>query len=225
MNNVFSSLPEVQAFMEGIRDRKQELSVVLVGSAARSTHNENSDIDLLAISREPLVDVIIPRRVHLMRSTYDTFLRQLEAGEDFEAWCVRLGVLIHDNGLWSEVLARPEANVWPSWEKKVLHGTRRLLFASNLLKTGDLDAAREELLYAVGHVARGLLLKANIFPLSRPELEKQVGEIGYTDLAAIHERLRTDPNYGLHLLRRCQKYSKKLLLHLSAQDYKAYSQK
>jgi predicted nucleotidyltransferase len=61
-------------------------SVILVGSFARHTQTENSDIDLLVISKATLGDTSIPRGVHLMRVTYDNFLRQLERGEDFEAW-------------------------------------------------------------------------------------------------------------------------------------------
>ena len=220
MNNRPDTLPEVRSFMESVRGSKEELSVILVGSAARHTQGENSDIDLLVISRRPLVDLSIPRRVHLMRSTYDEFLKQLEIGEDFEAWCVRLGVPVHDNGLWSEILARPETNVWPNWRKKVVHGARRLFLASRLIEIGDLEAATEEMLYATGHIARGFLLKANVFPLSRPELEQQISAIGYPQLASIHKELRTSPNNDLRFLRRCQAYSKRLLLHLSVEDYK-----
>ena len=223
-NSIIDKLPEVREFMAGIQGHEDELSVVLVGSAARQTLSENSDIDLLVISKRPVFDLNIPRRVHLMHSTFDDFLKHLEAGEDFEAWSVRLGIAIHDNGLWSEILARPEANSWPSWKKKVVHGARRLFLASKLIITGDLEAATEEMLYATGHVARGLLLKANVFPLSRPELEDQIAAIGYPHLGSIHRELRTNPSSEVRFLQRCQAYSKKLLRHLSAQDYKVYAQ-
>lgn len=220
MTKIFETLPEVQAFMESIRGNEDDLSVVLVGSVARHTQSENSDIDLLVISRRPFEDLSIPNRVHLMRSTYDDFLKQLELGEDFEAWSVRLGVVVHDNGLWTEILARPESKTWPGWQKKVVHGARRLFLANKLNETGDLDAATEEMLYAVGHIARGLLLKADIFPLSRPELEGQIEALGYPHLASIHKKLRTNRNKDLRFLLRCQAYSKRLLIRLSADDYK-----
>ncbi len=92
---------------------------------------------------------------------------------------MRLGVVVHDNGLWSEILTRPESKTWPGWQKKVVHGARRLFLANKLIETGDLEAATEEMLYAVGHIARGLLLKADVFPLSRPELEDQIEALGY----------------------------------------------
>lgn len=220
MNSIYETLPEVQAFMESIRGNEEEISVVLVGSVARHTQSENSDIDLLLISRRPFEDLRIPSRIHLMCSTYDDFLKQLEIGEDFEAWSVRLGVVVHDNGLWSEILSRPESKIWPGWQKKVVHGARRLFLANKLIETGDLEAASEEMLYAAGHVARGLLLKAEVFPLSRPELEDQIEALGYPHLASIHKELRTNPNKDLRFLLRCQAYSKRLLVHLSADDYK-----
>jgi hypothetical protein len=220
MNNPYGSPPEVQAFMEAIRGKENELSVILVGSVARRTQTENSDIDLLVISKGAFADVSIPPRVHLTRTTYDDFVKKLEQGEDFEAWCVRLGVPVHDNGRWAGILARPESKRWPSWRKKVVHGARRLFLASQLFEMGDLEAANEELLYATGHIARGVLLRSEILPLSRPELEEQLNAIGYTHLASIHKELRTNPGGELGFLRRCQLYSKKLLLHLSVQDYK-----
>jgi predicted nucleotidyltransferase len=220
MNNIFEKLPEVQAFMESIRGNEQDLSVVLVGSVARHTQSENSDIDLLVISKRPFDDLSISSKVHLMRSTYDDFLKQLELGEDFEAWSVRLGVVVHDNGLWSEILTRPESKIWPDWQKKVVHGARRLFLANKLIETGDLEAATEEMLYAAGHIARGLLLKADVFPLSRPELEDQIEALGYPHLATVHKELRTNPNKNLRFLLRCQTYSKRLLVRLSADDYK-----
>jgi Nucleotidyltransferase domain len=220
MNNIIETPPEVQEFMESIRGNEEDLSVVLVGSVARHTQSENSDIDLLVISRRPFEGLSIPSRVHLMRSTYDDFLKQLELGEDFEAWSVRLGVVVHDNGIWSEILTRPESKTWPGWQKKVVHGARRLFLANKLIETGDLEAATEEMLYAVGHIARGFLLKADVFPLSRPELEEQIEALGYPHIASIHRELRTNPDKDLRFLLRCQSYSKRLLVRLSADDYK-----
>ncbi len=224
-NNIWGTVPEVKAFMDGLTSRESELSVILVGSVARKADTENSDVDLLLISRGSLNDLNIPRRVHAMRSTPESFLEQLEAGEDFEAWCVRFGIVVSDNGLWSQILERPETQIWPSWRKKVMHGARRLILAGRLIATGDLDAAAEEMLYATGHIARGFLLRANIFPLSRPELEEQIRTLGYPHLASIHHELRTKGKHELRFLKRCQAYSKRLLVHLSAQDYGGLAKK
>ena len=74
MNNILETLPEIQAFMESMQGNKEDISVVLVGSVARHTQGENSDIDLLVISRCPVHEGLsFPSRVHLMRSTFDEF--------------------------------------------------------------------------------------------------------------------------------------------------------
>src|ERR1039457_6208376 len=155
---------------------------------------------------------------HIKFSTEADFLRRLNAGEDFEAWCVRYGVQLLDRGAWERIKSS-SANVWPRWDIKVVHGIRRLFLASELSKMGDREAAREELIFVLGHIARGLLLKNGRFPLSRPELAEQVNELGYPELAALHKRLRnadlpceTDISLALN-------YSKRLLIYLDRATY------
>ena len=49
--------------------------------------------------------------------------------------------------------------------------------ASELIEVGDIDAAIEELMFAASHIARAVLLKQDVFPLSRPELPLQLENI------------------------------------------------
>ena len=202
-----------------VRKTNPNSCVILIGSVARNTNSERSDLDLLVLSNETPRIPPPPAGFHVASGSVTNFVENLKAGEDFEAWCVRLGTIIEDDGLWAEVKDRPEASVWPSWEKKIVHGTRRLFVGGELLKQGDLDAASEELLYAIGHASRGLLLKSMVFPLSRPELEGQVRSLDFPRLAEVHRRLRLDENVSLRFLNRCQKYAKKILCHLGAHVY------
>jgi predicted nucleotidyltransferase len=195
-----------------------DCAVILIGSAARGRRTNQSDIDILFISTEKVSGVPMLPGYHIKFSTDVDFLRRLNAGEDFESWCARYGVTLLDRGVWARIKACSE-NVWPRWETKVVHGIRRLFIASQLSTMGDGLAAREELVFVLGHIARGLLLKAGRFPLSRPELAAQVREIGYPHLADIHERLRnadspSDSDLSLGL-----RYSKKLLIHLDRTIY------
>jgi predicted nucleotidyltransferase len=195
-----------------------DCAVILIGSAARGCRTDQSDIDILFISNEKISRVPVMSGYHIKFSTDADFRRRLSEGEDFESWCGRYGVTLFDRGVWAKIKACSE-NVWPRWETKVVHGVRRLFLASQLLRMGDRFAAREELVFVLGHIARGLLLKTGIFPLSRPELAAQLREIGYPHLADLHERLRTayspspsDLFVGLH-------YSKKMLIHLDRMIY------
>ena len=78
--------------------------------------------------------------------------------------------------------------------------------AEAVLETDDLDAAAEEFLYAASHIARAILLRSEIFPLSRPEMPAQLleldpgmatslsqlveGELSSASLQKIHHLLR-----------------------------------
>ncbi len=166
-----------------------DFAVVLIGSAARGCRTEDSDIDLLFVTTEKIGNLPVISGYHIKDITESDFLKRLNAGEDFEAWCIRYGETLVDGGVWGHISATGN-RVWPRWETKVVHGARRLFLAAQLSRMGDRSAAREELIFVLGHVARGLLLKAGTFPLSRPELAAQVRELGYPHLADLHERLR-----------------------------------
>jgi len=197
---------------------ESDCAVVLIGSAARGCRTEHSDIDILLISTEKITSLPLISGYHIKFETEADFMRRLAAGEDFEAWCVRLGVPLVDRAVWSRIKA-VAVDVWPRWELKVLHGVRRLLLASQLSEMGDLFAAKEELVFALGHIARGLLLKTGTFPLSRPELAGQVRSLGYVHLADLHERLRIGETPSPEEITLALLYSKKLLVYLDRTTY------
>ena len=76
----------------------------------------------------------------------------------------------------------------------------------------------------LGHIARGLLLKTGIFPLSRPELAEQVRGLGYRHLADLHERLRKADTPSSNDISAGLLYSKKLLVHLDRVTYSKIAQ-
>lgn len=200
-----------------------DCAVVLIGSAARGCRTEQSDIDVLFISTGKIANIPVISGYHIKFASEADFLKRLVAGEDFEAWCVRYGISLLDRGVWGRVKTSSK-DVWPRWETKVVHGTRRLFLASQLSSMGDRPAAREELVFVLGHIARGLLLKRGMFPLSRPELASQVKGIGYPHLAALHERLRSTDSPSSRDLGLSLRYSKKLLVHLDRTIYRNLSE-
>lgn len=60
--------------------------------------------------------------------------------------------------------------------------------ALELLEVGDVEASSEELMFAASHVARAILLKQGVFPLSRLELPAQLRD-GEPDIARLLEDL------------------------------------
>ena len=89
---------------------------------------------------------------------------------------------------------------------------------AKLLQLGDDDAATEEALYALTHVGRAVLLRANQFPLSRPEMLGQLGEVGQRALA----KLLQEFVFGAPSPRRVKQvviYVKRLLVSLDKHWY------
>jgi predicted nucleotidyltransferase len=199
---------------------EDHVSIILVGSAARNVRAEGSDIDLLVLGSERPRIPLGFGGYHLQVSSVSDFLQNLATGEDFEAWSTRLGIVLHDAGHWADILGSKEAKQWPRWQLKVLHGARRLFSAHSFLEMGDNSASSEELVYALGHAARGLLLRAGVFPLSRPELSQQLQTLGYPHVAIIHEKLRLSIG-SPSVLRQAAMYCKRLLCHLDRNTYAA----
>ena len=168
-----------------------EATVVLVGSAARGTQTWRSDTDLLVVTPERTSRWRVPVDLHLHMETRDQFLEHLRQGEAFRAWALRFGKVVSDpSGWWGEVGAGVESPKWPSWRLKLDHvRKKRLSIASRLLEDGDEEAAQEEYLAIASQVARALLLRENVFPLSRPEIPVQLRQVGRDQLAHAIEML------------------------------------
>jgi hypothetical protein len=168
-----------------------EATVVLIGSSARNTMNERSDVDILVLHDDDRrIRLERPGDVHLQQDSHPRFLRRLENGDDYPGWALRFGIAVRDpKGWWGKhVAAELDDPHWPDWRAKVDHAKKRMRMASDLLAVGDLDAASEELMFATSHIARAVLLKHGHFPLSRPELPSQLETIEPT-LAQLLDRL------------------------------------
>ncbi len=200
----------------------QPPSVVLIGSAARGKETPKSDVDLLVLVAPGSKLPPSPASFHVQVITREDSMRRLREGDDFPAWCVRYGVVVQDSGDWEEIATSPEARLWPDWRKKIPHAARRLLLATLLRKTNDEDAAAEETLYALGHTARALLLRSNVFPLSRVELIEQTEAIGFPHLSSLLRDLIYDEP-SRTLITQAQLYSKKLLCHLDGLAYREFT--
>lgn len=197
------------------------VSVILIGSVARSTQTSQSDLDLLVVGEKLPVLNRHPDRLHVQALTTTQFADKLRSGDDFAAWCVRYGVPLVASSGWLQIVTSSDANTWPDWHKKVRHAARRLTLASTLLETDDLAAAAEEMLYAVSHTARAMLLKAEVFPLSRPEIIGQLNEMGQGRLAKLLQELSYEEP-TTQALNRASMYVKRLLVHMDRASYREF---
>lgn len=162
------------------------LAVVALGSAVRPVHSAH-DFDCLYIYDG--TPPTIPRPPHNVdiRSFEVSKVNQLiESGQDLLVWSVKFGCVVCERqSFWSEL-----AGSWlprlpfPSYAVADARARRAERLLSDLQTVGDHDASVEQRLTALTHRARAALLRANVFPASRPELSDQLRQIGEEDLAA-----------------------------------------
>lgn len=199
-------------------------AAVLIGSVARNCSTDRSDIDVLLISKETLVRPRCAFQMHVQAFTLAMFIRKLREGDDFVAWCVRLGVPLFHSEIWEEIQSKDDAHIWPDWKPKIQHAVRRLILAWDLFLVGDLSAASEELLYAASHTGRAILLKSKVFPLSRPEMVGQLSECDEPVLSHMMVRLLRQDEERRFLYRTIP-YLKRRLIALDRDSYGAYEKK
>lgn len=167
---------------------QEAFAVVLTGSSARGAEPGIwSDVDLLAIDLSPGDS---PPSVHLIEVKVADFEAQLISGDDVAQWAARYGKPLYGGAQWEALVASLlPAAPWPDFRKKLYQSTRRLDVSRVLLDAGDARSAQKELVYAASHLARALLFARRVFPLSRPELPAQLGEINEHEIAAAIQKL------------------------------------
>lgn len=175
-----------------LANAKKADCVVLVGSVARGTRDAGAgDLDILVLDGADS-KVLMPG-VQITLLSVKSLTDRVLSGDDFTQWALRFGVTIHGRSMWNALKAQLLTQApWPSAEAKKDHAAKRLARARELLEMNDLQAAREELGYAGNHVARAMLLKRQVFPLSRPELPDQLREVQQGAFADLLERLHLD---------------------------------
>lgn len=163
-------------------------AVVAIGSSVREIGHGKSDIDLLVIYSGPVpprkrrhieVDVREVRRDHVDQKVAD--------GHDLLGWAVQFGVPICDHdGFWAGL-----RNGWtdrvplPSCVTAEARSHRAEQLALELLTVGDEDAAHEQMVSTLTHRGRARLLRAGVYPASRPELPRQLRAIDEHELAGV----------------------------------------
>ena len=166
--------------------------VVLVGSVARKTRTSPAgDVDVLVVNGR--ARKLLHPGVQTTVLTREDLRERVRAGDDFAQWALRFGVSLRGRRRWQELRRELlEDAPWPSPAVKQEQASRRLRRARDLLDMGDANAAQEDLLYAVSHLARASLLRLGVFPLSRPELPAQLRDADMEELAVLLERLGLD---------------------------------
>jgi hypothetical protein len=193
-----SQSPPLQAITAEVLRRATHigaLALALTGSTARGHRTAISDLDYHLVGPRPDLDGL-PGEVELVADSFDRFQRRLSEGDDFIHWTLRCGCILHDpDGIFREAYYRIlHQELWPDPNRKLERADAIASLAERVLAIEDRDAAQEHVRAGLTSLARGALLTAAVFPLSRDELAEQLSEIGQSDVGellhrSIHETL------------------------------------
>ncbi|HEX8453503.1 MAG TPA: hypothetical protein VF647_15485 [Longimicrobium sp.] len=175
------------------------LAVVAIGSAVRAVEAAD-DVDFLIIhaSHETADLGPLPLDVDVLAYPATLVDDKLAAGHDLLGWAVQFGVLVFERQqFWSCLTERWINRVpLPSADHAAERAARARRLTEELRAVGDLEAAAEQNVWWLTQDARTRLIRAGVYPASRPELAEQLREIGaYPQAdeleAALADRLRT----------------------------------
>jgi hypothetical protein len=170
------------------------LAFALTGSTARSRRTAISDLDYHVIGERPDVSDL-PADVDIYASSAERLWSKLRAGDDFIQWTLRCGCILFDTGIMRDALrCVATEGLWPDAEAKLARLPELLRLADRLIRIGDRDAAQDQVRATLTAAARGLLLRQQVFPLSRSELPEQLRSVEMDDMGlwleqSIHEML------------------------------------
>ena len=180
-----------ESFLDSALDDLSITAVIAIGSAVRP-NAAAADLDLLVICREPLnLKGSRPMEVDLRVYRVDDVDRLISEGHDVLGWAVKFGqVLFQRSGYWDMTLSRWKNDLplpSPEIPRVRARDTRRRFL--NVLEIGDLDAAHEQAISYLTHLAWAELLERDIFPASRRELPSQLRTVDSQRLADSLETL------------------------------------
>ena len=160
-------------------------AIVASGSAVRDVaHCDDLDLVLVYRKRRPSLPRP-PIGVDLQQHEETEVPRKLENGHDFLTWAVRFGQPLFEREQWWSRL-RADWNdrlSLPSAAEARERADRAQRLHQEMQALGDHDAATENYIAMLTHLARAALSDAGVLPQSRPELADQLRSIGERPLA------------------------------------------
>lgn len=174
------------------------LAVVAIGSAVRAVEaSDDADFLIIHASDEPPKLGPSPLDVDVLAYPATLVDDKLAAGHDLLGSAVQFGVPVYERKrFWSCLVERWINRVpLPSLDRTAERAARARRLAEELRAAGDLDAAAEQYVSWLTQNARARLIRAGVYPASRPELTQQLRGIGaYSEAdeleAALADRLR-----------------------------------
>lgn len=172
-------------------------ALIAIGSSVRPRAATSADVDLVVLYHgvKPRLSAH-PIDVDVRTFRSDEVEEVVRRGNDLVVWAICYGRIVFERRrFWSDLVAEwADRLPLPSVSLTLERAARAQARVSDLLGVGDHDAALEQLVTMLTHLARARLLRASVHPASRPELPAQLREIGETLLATqLADALRGDP--------------------------------
>ncbi len=161
------------------------LAIVASGSAVRDVA-QSDDLDLVLVYRRSRPNVPRPPiGVDLQQHEAAEVPPKLADGHDFLSWAVRFGQPLFEREEWWSRLRSDwiDRLSLPSAAEARKRARRAQQLHEEMQSLGDHDAASENYVSMLTHLARATLSDAGILPRSRPELADQLRRIGEAPLA------------------------------------------
>jgi hypothetical protein len=178
-------------FLKLAQENDDIMAVIAIGSSVRP-EVASTDLDIIVILRESAKLKLKPPIEIDSRSYTALEVNDLIAkGHDLLGWAVKYGrVLFQRENFWSAIIEKWQDKLpLPSAEAAIKRAEDAFRRMASMFKMGDSDAAHEQALSYVTHLARAELLRNGIYPASRPELPKQLRAIQCFELATLLEQL------------------------------------
>jgi len=195
------------AFLESADRDPNIIAVVAVGSAVRP-RVPSADIDLIVICRDPdVLSEVPPLEVDMRAYSVADIDARLESGHDLLGWAVRFGrVLFQREFFWDRLCDSWRLRLpLPSSELARARAASAYRHLTDVFRLGDADAAHEQALSYLAHLARAELLDRGVYPASRPELAEQLRGIGNFRLAESLDHVLNDESTELSQIERVLK--------------------
>lgn len=180
-----------ERFLESAWEDANVVAVVAVGSAVRPNVS-SVDLDLVVIAKDPAhLGYKAPIEVDLRAYAADKVDALLAGGNDLLGWTVTYGkLLLQKNNYWDLTMRRWQGKVpLPSPAIASKRADAAFVRYCNMREIGDHEAAFEQAVSCLTHLARAELSKKGRYPASRPELPQELRSIGSADLAGALESL------------------------------------
>lgn len=161
------------------------LAMVASGSAVRDV-TQSDDLDLVLVYRKCRPSLPRPPiGVDLQQHEAAEVPQKLAKGHDFLSWAVRFGRPLFEREQWWSHLQADwiDRLSLPSAAEARKRARRAQLLHQEMRSLGDHDAATENYVSMLTHLARATLSDAGVLPRSRPELADQLRQIGEAPLA------------------------------------------